>query len=426
MRLRPLALFVLCLCMSAPPAVAQRPDDVERPGMRLPRGTLVVNCRLGDAPYPEGKIYVSGREWGKCPRASHEITAGTFSVLVGAALGNDRYLVYENERVEVRRNRTQEVTATLAESTGQRSPALAFALGVRTLSSFRLPLDSDVSNPVTAFSPDASLLAFGAETNSVRLYRVADGKDLGRLGARGEYWPSFVTALSFSADGRLLASSGWLYDKYIGEINLWDVSGGRLLRTIHGVEKVSSLALSPDGKLLAAGVAPNTIKLWDVEDGRLRWAIKPPGDGDQVNPLLFSADGGSLVSGHSGGDRIHVYDVRTAARRRTLPGRLVTLAGDGRVATYLSRDGVATQNIWRSLTGELTGSKQFTCYPSEFGLRERLIVCSDQLRDARDGRLLVALPGNPVALSADGRRLLLNVGDYVVLSLPELPGAAPK
>jgi hypothetical protein len=51
-------------------------------------------------------------------------------------------------------------------------------------------------------SPDATVLAVGAETNSVRLYKVADGRPQRRLGAPGEYWVSFVTALSFSAGGR--------------------------------------------------------------------------------------------------------------------------------------------------------------------------------------------------------------------------------
>lgn len=388
-----------------------------------PRGTLVIRCELGNSPYQKGKIYVDGSEAGSCPGVTLHINASTHSVRVGEALGNNRYLVYENNQVEVRKDSTQTITATLAPSTGEKSPALAFALGVRPLSNISPPDDFKIS----AFSPDASVLAIGAETNSVRLYNVADGQALRRLGEPGEYWVSFVTALSFSADGQMLASNGWLNDKYVGEINIWDVRSGRRLRTIPGVKKVSSLALSPDGKLLAAGVEPNTIKLWSVKDGKLLWSINPPDDGD--SSLFFSPDGQMLISGHRGGDEIYVYDVMTARHLRTLPGNLVTLARDGRVITYLSKNDVVTRDTRRSLLGELIESKQAKYFPGESGLSEHLIVNGVELRDARSEQLMVRLPGNYyLAFSADGRRLLIHTGGvgHVVWSLPAIPGDAPN
>jgi WD40 repeat protein len=361
---------------------------------------------------------------GRCPGITLKVIVGTRSVRVGEALGNNRYLVYENEQVLVRKDSTQNITATLAQKAGEEAPALAFALGAKPLA--RIPPTDDFE--IAAFSPDATLVAIGVETNSVRLYNVADGKALRRLGEAGEYWVSFVTALSFSADGRLLASNGWLTDKYIGEINIWDVQSGRLRRTIPRVKKVSALALSPDGQLLAAGVEPNTIKLWRVEDGKLLWDITPPGGGnDEINSLSFSPDGQMLIAGHSGGDKIYVYHALTAKHQRTLPGALVSLARDGRVITYSSHNYVVTRNTWRSLRGELIESKQVKNYPDERGIGEQVIVKGDELWNSRSEQLLLKLPGNyAVAFSSDGRRVLVHAdGGYVIWSLPAIPGEAP-
>lgn len=422
MRLKHTTLVVLWICAWALPVEGQRADRLP------PTGTLSVRCRLGNAPHPRGTIYVDGQEMGRCPGTTFRIVVGTHSVRVGEALGNNRYLVYENEQVEVRRDSTQSITATLVHSTGEQSPALAFALGVKRLSSIPPPDDFDVA----AFSPDATILAVNAETNSVQLHDVASGRALGRLGEKGEYWVSFVSALSFSADGSLLASNGWLTDKYVGEINIWDVKRGLLRRTIHGVPKVSALALSPDGKLLAAGVAPNTIKLWSVADGKLLWSISPPGDDDyEVGPLFFSPDGRMLISGRDGVDETYVYDALTAEHRRTLPGRWATLAKDGRVSTYLFEEGGAVRKAWRSLEGGLIESKKVEYRPTNL-MSELIVAVSAELWNARSEQLMVRLPGNYViALSTDGRRLLMHGdesggGGFAIWSLPAVPDSAPN
>jgi WD40 repeat protein len=282
---------------------------------------------------------------------------------------------------------------------------------------------------IAAFSPDATILAINGETNSVRLYDVASGRALRRLGEKGEYWVSFVSALSFSADGGLLASNGWLTDKYVGEINIWDVKRGLLRRTMHGVQKVSALALSPDGRLLAAGVGPNTIKLWSVADGKLLRSIHPPGGDDgEVRPLFFSPDSRVLISGHAGGDEIYVYDALTAEHRRTLPGRFATLANDGRLSTYLFAEGVAIRRTWRSPEGGLIESKKVR-YRATDRMCELIVADSSELWDVRTEQLMVRLPGSyVVALSADGRRLLMNGdesgGGFAIWSLPAIPDNA--
>jgi WD40 repeat protein len=67
-----------------------------------------------------------------------------------------------------------------------------------------------------------------------------------------------VSSVAFSPDGRLLASGSW--DE---RVKIWEVASGRLLHTLSGHSSfVSSVAFSPDGRLLASGSRDNTVKIW--------------------------------------------------------------------------------------------------------------------------------------------------------------------
>ncbi len=77
-----------------------------------------------------------------------------------------------------------------------------------------------------------------------------------------------VTALAFSPDGKLLATGSGMPARS-GELKLWDVATGRLVRefkTAHS-DAVLGLEFSRDGVYLASGSADRTLRVFRVNDG---------------------------------------------------------------------------------------------------------------------------------------------------------------
>src|SRR5262245_22403767 len=73
-----------------------------------------------------------------------------------------------------------------------------------------------------------------------------------------------VTALAYSPDGRLLATAS-----RDGTVRLWDVGNGREARVYrgHGGEPVQAVAFAPGGRAVASS-AGKEVRLWEVETGK--------------------------------------------------------------------------------------------------------------------------------------------------------------
>ena len=183
-----------------------------------------------------------------------------------------------------------------------------------------------------SFSPDGTLLASGADDNMIILWDMASRERVATLqGHTG----------SFSPNGTTLASGS------SGTVILWDVATRKQISTLEGhTGWVTSVSFSPDGTLLASGADDDMIILWDVATQE---RIATLGHGAEVSAVSFSPDGTLLASG-ADDDMIILWDVATQERIATLGHgaevSAVSFSPDGTLLASASGSWYGTVILW--------------------------------------------------------------------------------
>jgi serine/threonine protein kinase/WD40 repeat protein len=136
-----------------------------------------------------------------------------------------------------------------------------------------------------AISPDGGLLATGGQDCVLRLWDTRTGQPRGAM--VGHKNPMF--ALSFSDDGNQLVSCSG------NRVRIWQLEAAGDLEVMRGhTSFVRSLAMSPDGALLASG--SRELRIWDVHSGML--VLESQGDGQSPRDIVLR-DSASSVSAPS-------------------------------------------------------------------------------------------------------------------------------
>ena len=189
-----------------------------------------------------------------------------------------------------------------------------------------------VPGPV-ALSPDGSLFAVALVNQPIKLWDVAGGQVVRIFDSQTE---NLARGIAFSPDGALLAASG-----NNGTVRLWDVASGQIVGTLeHGNDShVYGVAFSPDGRVLVSGGTDYTVRIWNVAS---RQVIQTLSLGDDSMSLALSPNGTILAS--AGRIGLQLWNVKNGERLRILPHNdelmAVAFSSDG---TLLASAGHDTQ-----------------------------------------------------------------------------------
>ncbi len=203
-----------------------------------------------------------------------------------------------------------------------------------------------------AYSPTGRLIAIGTNLG-VRLDDPVGGAYIRTLET-----PSTVLSVLFSPDGKIVIAGLADYS-----IRIWNLSNGKLLRTLRGHSTgVIAIAISPDGRLLAsveeldrAGgpvVYPQRLmRLWRIADGTLDHRLDHAIVSHEVISVAFAPDGQTLALGR-GNATVQLWSLRDGKLLRALrtADQFLAFSADSQILASTSG---AMVRLWRVADGTL-------------------------------------------------------------------------
>jgi hypothetical protein len=135
-----------------------------------------------------------------------------------------------------------------------------------------------------------NLLVSGSVDGGLIFWDLAERKKIVEVVPPGITFPS----LSVSRTGKILAVGGFDTKSKSGKVQLWDLNRRQQIGLLeHAQRRVVSVAISPDGRRLAAAEAHGDIRVWDVEARKTIVTLYPA---NPITALEFTPDGKHLLA----------------------------------------------------------------------------------------------------------------------------------
>jgi WD40 repeat protein len=317
------------------------------------------------------------------------------------------------------------------------------------------PLHS-LESPV--FSPDSLTIATLESDGPIRLWETRTGRQQ-RILAHDDWSTSGFEQLAFSPDGkRLLATAKErpkdpaaqaVWDRPYSAVTVWDAGTGRLLRACRGEKGFQwSMAVSPDGKTVAAQQDSGNVWIWDSTSGDLKRRLEGKRTGllggsgipfIDVQAIVFTVDGKTLVWADNKG-KIRFWDVKEGRKTGEVdyeaPSRFA-MSPDGRRLAALTEAREAYSIVDTQTGRTLNQIKKDQAYNLIFSADARMLAILPfdepvQLFEVGTGQERAKLDGtigsHHAAFSADGRLLATSMrnGTVLVWDLAAVVGANRK
>ena len=242
---------------------------------------------------------------------------------------------------------------------------------------------------IVEFSPDGMYLVSGAGDKTVKISRLSP-----ILLHTLDDMSSSVSSIAISPDGRYIAAVGdggiWSYwiTMWCGyepdsSVKVWDAQTGDLVYSFDDhTGLVNHVVFSPDGQLLVFVSQDKTVRVWDMQTREVLHTLSRP---DQISTVVFSPDGQILaVAGGQNISLLHVESGELQHIDHTAAVQIATFSPDGQTLAFCSRD--MTIKLWD--------------------------VASDTLRLSLEGHTAQV---QNVVFSLDGRQVISGAADGMVL-----------
>jgi WD40 repeat protein len=225
--------------------------------------------------------------------------------------------------------------------------------------------------------------------------------------------PPVVRCVAISPDGKQLAA-GTGEPKEPGLVTLWDVATRRRLWTHAEGGGVPSITFSPDGRTLAIATYSGAARLLNVAGGQVKATLPHP---KEVRAVAFAPDGKRLATACWDG-HVRVWDLTTRAVAVTCAGhrdRIYTVAVSADGKHLLSVGGDDGAKMWDAATGaEVRAFRHYFMPCGQFSPDGKWVLTGSydgttRLWDAATGAPRVRFSGtggvHQLALSAAARAL---------------------